>query len=139
MLLKSLFALQQDQFLALYFHYVIHPASPVHGFMTSLQCVMLLITLQALPEMLLPFLRLAHCPDAGALRRGDAFAADALDAPRDPAVEGAALGQLIAHLRSRLARFAACYWLDTHAEVSGRLRVVAGHDKRRTGGGGALG
>ncbi len=67
----------------------------------------MLIILQALPEMLLPFLRLAHCPDAGALRRGDAFAADAPGAPRDPAVKGAALGQLIAHLRSRLARCAA--------------------------------
>ncbi len=62
---------------------------------------------QALPEMLLPFLRLAHCADAGALRRGDAFASAGSGAPRDSAVEGAALAQLVDHLRSRLARCAA--------------------------------
>ncbi len=62
---------------------------------------------QALPEMLLPFLRLAHCADAGALRRGDAFAPAGIGAPRDSAVEGAALAQLVDHLRSRLARCAA--------------------------------
>ena len=58
---------------------------------------------QELPETLLPYLRLAHCADAGALKRGDAFAPDAPGAQRDVAVEGAALGQLITHLRSRLA------------------------------------
>ena len=77
---------------------------------------------QALPEMLLPFLRLAHCADAGALRRGDAFAPAGIGAPRDSAVEGAALAQLVDHLRSRLARCAAGAALaprDRVGQVSG--------------------
>ena len=67
--------------------------------------------------MLLPYLRLAHCADAGALKRGDVFAPDAPGAQRDVAVEGAALGQLITHLRSRLAGCA--YPAPSHPSRSG--------------------